>query len=192
MWHIYDCLYRDRWASHRLGSTVKRNVCESDVQPQILSCSWYESWGGCWPTACAPPSKGFVWACCAAGLTTVYYLYHLRGLTGLGLVLFHPNIIILWQMHNWIGVWGTCGWFYIRKWLCLDPCLWLLTLQLVVTCYSLQVFVLGAPLANQTGKLSSRVTVHWVVVLTLYFPQVLRIVARGSSRSVRRLVRARV
>ena len=39
MWHIYDCLYRDRWASHRLGSTVKRNVCESDVQPQILSCS---------------------------------------------------------------------------------------------------------------------------------------------------------
>ena len=28
MWHIYDCLYRDRWASHRLGSVVKRNVCE--------------------------------------------------------------------------------------------------------------------------------------------------------------------
>ena len=104
MWHIYDCLYRDRWASHRPGSTVKRNVCESDVQPQILGCSRYESWGGCWPTACAPSIVWLVWACLRTGLTTVYYLYHLRGLTGLGLVLFHPNIIILWLYHNWIGV----------------------------------------------------------------------------------------
>ena len=42
---------------------------------------------------------------CAAGVPR-YYLYHKRGLTGLGLVLFHPNIIILRLMHNMIGM-GT-------------------------------------------------------------------------------------
>ena len=36
MWHIYDCLYRDRWASHRLGSPVKCNVCECS---RNLRCS---------------------------------------------------------------------------------------------------------------------------------------------------------
>ena len=35
MWHIYDCLYRDRWASHRLDQ-VKRNVCECSYN---LRCS---------------------------------------------------------------------------------------------------------------------------------------------------------
>jgi hypothetical protein len=45
-------------------------------------------------------------ALCAQQVYPRYYLYHKRGLTELGLVLFHSNLIILRLMHNMIGM-GT-------------------------------------------------------------------------------------
>ena len=88
------------------------------------------------------------------------------------------------KSHNLIGDGNL--WFVITYANCyVGSLLILLIMQLIVIVYIAKCFVLGAPLAlSINGKLSSRVTVHWVVVLTLYFPQVLRIVARGSSRSV--------
>ena len=137
MWHIYDCLYRDRWALASLWDPGIKRICASVVTTSDARLQPIGSWGGCWPTACAPPSKGFVWACCAAGLTTVYYLYHLRGLTGFGLVLFHPNIIILWLSHNWIGVGELMMLFTYANgyvWILVCDCLYCNWLWLVITC----------------------------------------------------------
>ena len=112
MWHILWCLTRDRWASHRLGSTVKRNVCVSDIQPQILGLQADMNYEGTIsPIVCASSWIWVEWAYLRSRLNHQYYLYNMRGLTGLVLVLFHPNIIILWLIHNWIGVGELVVWF---------------------------------------------------------------------------------
>ena len=139
------CLTRDRWASHRLGSMVKRNVCESDVQPQILGLQAdMNSEGTIRPIVCAPSWVWVEWACLCSRLNHQYYLYNLRGLTGLGLVLFHPNIIILWKWHNWIGD-GNLWCYYICKlpcWIHVYNCLWC---NCVVTCLNSKCLFLVHP-----------------------------------------------
>ena len=80
---VYSCE-----CSYNLGCSAA-----ADTKPRGLSAN-----------SLCPSVKGFVWACLRSRFNHRYYLYHLRGLTGLGLVLFHPNIIILWLIHNWIGV----------------------------------------------------------------------------------------
>ena len=59
----------------------------------------------------------FEWTCLRSRCSHQYYFYHMRGLTGLGLVLFHPNIILLWIWHNTIWGWGLmiCDCYYICK-----------------------------------------------------------------------------
>ena len=144
MWHIYDCLYRDRWASHCLGSTVKRNVCESGVQPQILGLQTdMNPEGTVRPTVCAPSWVWVEWACLRSRLNHQYYLYNMRGLTGLGLVLFHPNIIILWLGIIGFGD-GNLWCCYICKllyWIVNFICL---TCKCIVYCYC-KCFVLVHP-----------------------------------------------
>ena len=71
MWHIYDCLYRDRWASHRLGTEVKCNVCESSRNLRCLVCRLIGILRGLFGQQPAPyrefVSSGPV---CAAGVAT--------------------------------------------------------------------------------------------------------------------------
>jgi len=70
MWHIYDCLYRDRWASHRLGSPVKCNVCECSYNLRCSAAADTNLEGAVGRQPVPLRQRVLCGPVCAAGLTT--------------------------------------------------------------------------------------------------------------------------
>ena len=152
MWHILWCLTRDRWASHHPGSTVMSNVCEwyqHTLGYSVCRLIWI-LWGLIGQLVCAPSWVGVEWACLRSRCNQQYYLYNMRGLTGFGLMLFHPNIIILW-----LGIIGL-GWELVMllhmQFLCWILWLYLLTLQMCCDVFIASVLLWCTPSYSPMGS----------------------------------------